>query len=148
MLNLRIYADYLFFGFHCTSYSLTAGSPLASPIYASISSPSTYFPPLLSDLASKPSTDGRLELMLAPGEKVKVPLLSLRLDECSLRGGALDVLGKLASQRRTSEGRTGANLSYYSPCHTAFCSSELITPWKQSWPTRSRCSCSDDTRLS
>jgi len=30
------------------------------------------------------------------GDKVEVPLLSLRLDECNLRGGALDVLGNLS----------------------------------------------------
>lgn len=78
-----------------------AGSPLASPIYTSISSPSTYFPPLLSEMAGDSAANGRTPSPIGPGqvlgEKVKVPLLSLRLDECTLKGGALDVLGKFST---------------------------------------------------
>lgn len=91
-----------------------AGSPLASPIYSSITSPSTYFPPLVSDVRWKSLTSAGSEMDkdhndtnslfggasvtgLSMPEKLQVPLLSLRLDECSLRGAALDVLGELFS---------------------------------------------------
>jgi hypothetical protein len=48
-------------------------------------------------MAGNDAANDRTPSLIGPGqvlgEKVKVPLLSLRLDECTLRGGALDVLG-------------------------------------------------------
>ncbi|KAF8320002.1 hypothetical protein DL93DRAFT_2220611 [Clavulina sp. PMI_390] len=85
------------------------GSPLASPIYTSISSPSTYFPPLMSDLVGRSRASSVADLSLtATGEKVTVPLLSLRLDDCGLKGGALEALVQNISLRNNKMGPLGA----------------------------------------
>ena len=143
-------ADLLIFHTDSNRSNVTpeAGSPIASPIYTSISSPSTYFPPLLSEMVAKQAAIGSPTSRAGPewalGEKVKIPLLSLRLDECTLKGGALDALGNLSMSACCKRLLSDSNL----PFSSLYTYIRYTTPFatrKQDGPPWCCCTCLDDS---